>query len=95
MQQFRTEYARLRQAWDGYAGYDGWVASANNAAFAAQAAYDELVPGFEALFASLLRHPAGQWQGVYDAVRQLAELPQTQRRDALHRITNRTETAGG
>ena len=95
MQQFRAEYARLRQAWGGYAGYDGWVASANNAAFGAQAAYDELVPGFEALFASLRSHPAGQWQGFYDAVRQLAELPPAQRRDALHRITNQTETAGG
>ena len=32
------------------AGYDRWVAKANNASFAAQAAYDELVPAFEALF---------------------------------------------
>ena len=95
MQEFRAGYARLRLGWDGYSGYDGWVASANNSAFAAQAAYDELVPGFEALFASLQKHPAGQWQGFYDAVRQLAELPAPQRRDALHRITNRTETSGG
>ena len=29
---------------------DRWVAQANNASFGAQAAYDELVPGFEALF---------------------------------------------
>ena len=30
------------------AGYDRWVAKTNNASFAAQAAYDELVPAFEA-----------------------------------------------
>ena len=33
-----------------FSGYDAWVANANNASFAAQAAYDELVPDFEALF---------------------------------------------
>ena len=33
------------------AGYDRWVAKANNASFRRpQAAYDELVPAFEALF---------------------------------------------
>ena len=31
-------------------GYDGWVARANNATSARRRAYDELVPGFEALF---------------------------------------------
>ena len=45
---FRQRYAALKASWDGYPGYDAWVARANNAAFGAQAAYDELVPAFEA-----------------------------------------------
>ena len=79
MQNFRARYAQLKASWGGFAGYDPWVARANNAAFGAQAAYDELVPGFEALFAQ----QGGDWQRFYDAVKRLAELPQDQRHQAL------------
>ena len=68
-------------------GAYAWVAR-DNATFGAQGAYDDLVPGFEALFAKLC---AGRsdctdaaaspvWAQFYDAVRQLAALP----RDARH-----------
>jgi predicted aminopeptidase len=60
-------------------GYDRWVASANNAFFGAQAAYDELVPAFEALY----RREGGDWQRFYDAVRQLAALPKQERHRQL------------
>ena len=50
MARFHARYAEMRQHWAGYRGYDAWVARANNASFGAQAAYDDLVPGFEALF---------------------------------------------
>ena len=64
------------------AGYDRWVAHANNASFAAQAAYDEWVPAFEALFAQ-----SGQrWQPFYDAVKELAALPQPERADRLRAL---------
>ena len=44
-----------------------------------RAAYDDLVPGFEALFEA-----SGQdWQRFYDAVRRLAELPKNERHQAL------------
>ena len=79
MQDFRNRYAQLKASWGGFAGYDPWVARANNAAFGAQAAYDELVPGFEALFA----REGGDWQRFYDAVQRLAQLPQEQRHQAL------------
>ena len=79
MENFRAQYAQLRASWDGYAGYDPWVARANNASFGAQAAYDDLVPGFEALF----RREGGDWQRFYGAVRHLAELPQTERHARL------------
>jgi predicted aminopeptidase len=64
------------------AGYDRWVAKANNASFAAQAAYDELVPAFEALF----ERQGRDWPRFYDAVRQLAQQPQPQRREALRAL---------
>ncbi len=76
---FRARYSELKKSWGGppgsTAGYDRWVAQANNAAFGAQAAYDELVPGFEALFARC----GGHWPAFYDEVRQLARLPKDER----------------
>jgi predicted aminopeptidase len=89
MAQFREEYAQVkeRSGFDPalWRGYDRWVREANNAFFGAQAAYDELVPGFEALF-----HAKGDdWQQFYDAARQLAALPKEER----HRLLK--EAAGG
>jgi predicted aminopeptidase len=82
MQKFRSDYAQLKSSWDGFSGYDGWVARANNASFGTQAAYDELVPGFEALF----EREGQDWQRFYDAVRRLAELPKNERHQALKTI---------
>lgn len=82
LQDFREQYAKLKASWGGdparYRGYDQWVAQANNASFGAQAVYDELVPGFEALF----QRDGGDWQRFYDDVRKLAALP----KDERHRI---------
>lgn len=79
MEEFRARYGELKASWGGFAGYDAWVANANNAAFGAQAAYDELVPGFEALF----EKEGGNWQGFYDAAKRLAALPKQERHKAL------------
>ncbi len=79
MQDFRDRYAQLKAAWGGFAGYDAWVTRANNATFGAQAAYDELVPGFEALF----EREGRDWQRFYDAARRLAATPKEQRHQAL------------
>jgi predicted aminopeptidase len=85
MAQFRAEYAQLRAGWAGAVdearlrGYDRWVREANNAFFGAQAAYDELVPGFEALF-----HREGDdWPRFYAAARRLAELTKEERHQQL------------
>ena len=95
MQVFRAQYTQLKAAWSGYAGYDPWVARANNASFGAQAAYDELVPGFEALFERESRAGGNPWPRFYDAVRQLAARPREERLKALspHK-TNPPETHG-
>ena len=76
---FRSEYAELKTAWGGFAGYDRWVERANNATFGAQAAYDELVPGFEALF----EREGRNWPRFYAAVKKLGGLPHEQRHLAL------------
>lgn len=75
MQEFRADYARLKAQWGGYGGMDAWVALANNASLGAQAAYDDLVPGFEALFEKHGR----DWPRFYDAVRQLSKLAAPER----------------
>ena len=84
MQKFRDAYAQLKAGWNGYAGYDPWVARANNASFGAQAAYDEGVPAFEALFEREDR----DWQRFYQATKQLAGLPKAERH-ALLKISPR------
>jgi predicted aminopeptidase len=93
MQDFRAQYAALKTAWAAdsggpslaFGGYDAWVANANNASFGARASYDDLVAGFEALFARESQGATGAlaWQRFYDSVKQLAELPRQQRLDAL------------
>jgi predicted aminopeptidase len=79
MQAFRDRYAALKLQWGGYGGYDHWVANANNASLGAQAAYDELVPQFEALF----ERQGRDWPAFYDAVKRIANLPAADRRRAL------------
>jgi predicted aminopeptidase len=79
MQDFRESYAALKASWGGFAGYDPWVAGANNASFALQAAYDDMVPAFEALFERQDRN----WRRFYDSVKQLARLPKEERLKAL------------
>lgn len=80
---FRRDYAKLKESWGGdpvrWRGYDRWVETANNAAFGAQGAYDDLVPGFEALF----RGEQGNWRRFYDAAKRLGTLPKEQRHKLL------------
>lgn len=94
MQAFRADYAALRERWQATpaqtAGYDRWVAGANNASFGAQAAYNELVPAFEALF----EREGRDWRRFYDAVRALSEQPQAQRHEVLRALHPKEETPG-
>jgi predicted aminopeptidase len=83
MARFRDRYAELKSGWAAagtpFDGFDRWVDEANNAFFGIQAAYDELVPGFEALFAQL----GGDWPRFHAAVRELARAPRDERRARL------------
>ncbi len=78
--QLKADYAALKaQRWGGFVGYDGWFERANNAAFGVQAAYDELVPGFERIFEQQGR----DLERFYAEVRRIAALPKAQRRATL------------
>ena len=79
---FRQRYEVLKQGWSGFAGYDAWVAQANNASFGAQAAYDQWVPAFEALF----EQQGQDFARFYDAVRVLAERPKAERSATLQAL---------
>lgn len=84
MARFRQRYAELKSRWTAagtpFDGYDRWVAEANNAFFGVQAAYDELVPAFEALFAQV----GGDWPRFHAAVAELAQLPKAERLSRLN-----------
>jgi predicted aminopeptidase len=76
----RASYQDLKASWGGYSGYDGWFAeSLNNAKLGSIAAYNQLVPAFQAL----LSHKKGDLGAFYAAVRELADLPEEQRRARL------------
>jgi predicted aminopeptidase len=75
----QAQYATLKAQWGGYAAYDAFFGRVNNATLGAQAAYDALVPGFEALF----EREGRDWPRFYDAVRVLARQSHDQRRAVL------------
>jgi predicted aminopeptidase len=83
MQQLRDEYAQLKQSWGGFAGYDRFVANANNASLGALAAYDDLVPMFEAVF----EKQGKNWPAFYQAIQSITPLPKDARRQALSDMT--------
>ncbi len=88
MARMRAEYEALKaERWGGFAGYDGWFERANNASFAVLAAYNELVPQFEALF----EHSGRDFTHFYAEVQRLAALPKAERRAAL--ASSRSVTA--
>jgi predicted aminopeptidase len=87
MNEFRHGYEELKASWGGYAGYDAWVAQANNAAFGAQAAYDDLVPAFEALF----EREGRDWPRFYAAVKRLGQQDKTQRTEHLRQLATRPQ----
>ena len=79
----KAELADIKaKRWGGFSGYDAWFASANNAAFAVQAAYNELVPAFELLFVQ----QGSDFGRFYAEVKRLAALPKAERRATLQAL---------
>ena len=80
MAAMRRDHDQLKAGpWSGFSGYDAWFARANNASLGMQAAYNELVPAFEALFEAQGR----DFPSFYAEVRRLAALPKAERRATL------------
>ena len=80
MAALRADFALIKaERWGGFAGYDDWLARANNASFGVLAAYNELVPEFERLF----ERSGRDHQAFHAQVRVLAALPREQRRAKL------------
>ncbi len=83
MARMRHDYQQLKadptSPLAGFAGYDGWVARANNASFAVMGAYNDFVDGFERLFEASGR----DFARFHAEVRALAALPRAERRARL------------
>jgi len=78
--EFRSEYDKLRSRWGTEGSYDRWVEGPlNNAHFASVSMYHDLVPAFRLL----LDEHSGDLRAFYRAVSELAELPPDERRQAL------------
>lgn len=81
----REEHAALKAGpWQGYAGFDGWIARANNASFGIQAAYDRWVPAFERLF----EREGRDFARFHAAVQRLADLPPAERAATLDSLNS-------
>lgn len=78
----RLKYAGLKQSWDGYAGYDAWMAQdLNNAHLSLVATYQELVPRF----IDLIQKCGSDLPRFYRQVEQWRELDAGQRKERLIR----------
>jgi predicted aminopeptidase len=82
MTQLRNDYAKLKDQWQGYAGYDRWIEQANNASFVSQATYEKWIPALTHLFELQQK----QWPLFYDAVSRLARLSASERQQALEKL---------
>lgn len=75
-----ADYARLRDSWGGYDGYDAWMGvELNNAKLASVATYHDEVEHFIALYARC----GNDLPRFYRAVRRLGDLPPASRRACL------------
>lgn len=78
--QLREEHAALKAGpWGGDTRFDAWIAGANNARLGVQAAYDDLVPAFMALF----EREGRDFARFHAEVKRLAGLPAEERRATL------------
>lgn len=76
----RAEYRRMKAGWGGFNGYDHWFEQPlNNAQLASVAIYSQLVPGFR----RILAQNDGDLPRFYAAVKELAKLPEAERREKL------------
>jgi len=80
-----ADYAKLKQSWGGFAGYDRLLAGgANNALLASIAVYSEKLPAFRVLLA----RERGDLGAFYREVKRLAGLPKAERDGVLESVAS-------
>lgn len=80
--QLQQDYARLKQTWNGFAGYDGLFAGINNARLASFALYNDWLPQFQ----HLLEASGGNFDAFYAEVKRIGALPPDERSAALRAL---------
>jgi predicted aminopeptidase len=86
----RADYAKLKESWGGFPGYDRWFAQEpNNALLASVGIYTKRVPAFQALLA----REGGDLPRFYAAARSLARMSKPARSAALDSLMPPTATA--
>jgi len=82
-ERLRSEYAVLKQGWNGYKGYDRWFErKLNNARLASVATYRQLLPGLLALYA----HSNSDLAAFYRACEALEELTPEERSQQIESL---------
>jgi predicted aminopeptidase len=80
----RAEYRQIKQQrWNGFAGYDAWFDTVNNASLGVLAAYTELAADFERLFEQQGR----DFTRFYAEAARIAALPKAERHATLRAIS--------
>ncbi len=80
--ELKLDYARLRQQWNGYGGYDRWFdRTLTNAHLVSAATYYGCVPGLQ----RVLSEAGGDLRRFYDAARELARMDKDARALAVCR----------
>jgi predicted aminopeptidase len=78
----KSDYAKLKESWGGYAGYDRWFAEPlTNAHLSAVATYHDYLPAFRALLKQ-----ERTFVRFYGAVQKIATLDLVQRRQQLDQL---------
>jgi len=91
-ERLRSEYASLKQSWNGYAGYDRWFErKPNNARLASVATYRHLLPGLLMLYAQSGR----DLTRFYRACEALAALTPEKRSQWLENLTQSAASVKG
>ncbi len=79
-QAMRADYLKLKEQWEGYAGYDNWIYdSLNNAQLSTVVSYNSLVPFFD----SELEKVNGNLEAFYKRVAELAAMGSAQRQELI------------
>ena len=84
----REDYAKLKQEWDGYSGFDDWFdGPLNNAQLSTVATYYDLVPAFH----QLIHEDGGDLNRFFEHSKRFARMSKEQRHRTLAQVkVNRT-----